>query len=469
MRVVANKANSTGKGRSALRRPRAKKRPTSLAPYFLELEIENIRCFGPRQTLDFSDGNKCPARWTVILGDNGAGKSTILQCVAGLDRRQTPFKDNTVTLPKLFAELWLLQRIGLQRTGKSVGQFACTVAVKRRLGSPSEVPPVLRWSVEPEGTGASSSSPAIGAELSRDLEGKLFAYGASRRMGGEVLGGNEPSDGTASLFDDEAVLTNAAEWLLEADYAAMKDSRIQKRAKERLDQIKRSLIALLPDVDDIRFRAFEKVTDKPEVQFKTPYGWVPIDGLSLGYKTLIAWMVDFASRLFDRYPDSPDPLAEPAVCLVDEIDLHMHPSWQRKIMGYLSERFPNTQFIVTAHSPLIVQAAEDANIAVLRREGDHVVIDQSIKTVRGWRIDQVLTSDLFDLASARPPNYESLLKERKAILSKSRMTKADQRRVKELEDEIGTLPSGETPEDIEAMDIIRQAAARLRDEEASRG
>ncbi len=48
-------------------------------------------------------------------------------------------------------------------------------------------------------------------------------------------------------------------------------------------------------------------------------------GLSLGYRTLIAWMVDFASRLFERYPNSPNPLAEPAVVIVDEIDLHLHP------------------------------------------------------------------------------------------------------------------------------------------------
>lgn len=52
-------------------------------------------------------------------------------------------------------------------------------------------------------------------------------------------------------------------------------------------------------------------------------------------------------------------LADPAVVLVDEIDLHLHPIWQRRLIGFLSERFPNTQFIVTAHSPLIVQAASD--------------------------------------------------------------------------------------------------------------
>ena len=121
---------------------------------------------------------------------------------------------------------------------------------------------------------------------------------------------------------------------------------------------------------------------------------------------MIAWMVDFASRMVDRYPDSPDPLAEPAVVLVDEIDLHLHPKWQRELIGFLTERFPNTQFIATAHSPLIVQAAGEANIALLRREGDHVVIENDPETLHGWSIDQILTSELYGLKTARPPELE---------------------------------------------------------------
>ncbi len=54
-------------------------------------------------------------------------------------------------------------------------------------------------------------------------------------------------------------------------------------------------------------------------------------------------------------------------------------------MSYLTERFPNTQFIVTAHSPLLVQAATDATLVVLRRKGDHVIIDNTPKAISGWR------------------------------------------------------------------------------------
>lgn len=104
--------------------------------------------------------------------------------------------------------------------------------------------------------------------------------------------------------------------------------------------------------------------------------WVSMRELSLGYQTMTAWIVDLASRMFEAYADSEDPLKESAVVLVDELDLHLHPRWQRQITAHLDALFARVQFIVTAHSPLIVPA-ETVNVAVLRREGDHVVIDSS--------------------------------------------------------------------------------------------
>jgi predicted ATP-binding protein involved in virulence len=146
------------------------------------------------------------------------------------------------------------------------------------------------------------------------------------------------------------------------------------------------------------------------------------------------------------------------VVLVDEVDLHLHPKWQRELRSHLTERFPATQFVVTAHSPLVVQASENENIVVLRREGDHVVIDNDVETVRGWRVDQVLTSDLFGLTTARPPQYDELIARREAILDKPSLDAQDRAALDRLED---SLPAGERTEDRRAMDVIRRAAAKL--------
>jgi hypothetical protein len=212
---------------------------------------------------------------------------------------------------------------------------------------------------------------------------------------------------------------------------------------------------------DIRFVSSGGTHPTARAEFKTPYGWVQLRQLGYGYQTLITWVTDFVSRMVERYPDSPDPLAEPAVVLVDEIDLHLHPVWQRKLMGFLTERFPNTQFIVTAHSPLVAQAAADANLAVLQREGDHVVIRNDVDYIRNWRVDQILTSELFGLKTTWPPRLEPLFAEREKILTKPKLTKADEKRLAELDEETGGLSFGETPQEIKSREAIQKTLDML--------
>lgn len=438
--------------------------------YFLSLTVENIRSFGPRQTLDLSDGDGRPALWTIILGDNGFGKTTLLQCLAalqpvrskagvtsGLQHDQAPFmplytsnaRDRLYLKEKLLRSLPAYLSCSVFLNTESINY---SVDFKTKIASSDEEEKV--------------DLPELQVIDQTVVEGMCslisYGYGAARRQGNGALSENSEQSTTASLFEDDAPLINAEEWYLQADYAAHR-SKSRKAARQR-DQIKQALINILPDVNDIRIAEPKGSQLSAHVEVKTPFGWVHIQSLSLGYRTLIAWVVDLAHRLFERYPKSKNPLAEPAVVLVDEIDLHLHPRFQRKLMDYLTELFPNAQFIATAHSPLVVQAASNANIALLRREGDHVVIDNDVESIKNWRVDQILTSELFGLETARPPQIDGLMAERTRLLSKSRLTKADKARLQVLEAEIGDLPTSETPDDIEAMDIIRQAAKLLKSE-----
>lgn len=421
--------------------------------YFLSLTVENFRCFGPAQTLDLSRGENRPAPWTIILGENGVGKTTVLQCLAAF---QPDLKYGLPLTTDLFSVIGASgSLVDKQRTTECSFEVACRVGDELRdSGRKGEIG-ILGFTGRRDG----GSYGGLGLDR-RNLI--CYGYGASRRMGKASLSEQRTDDTTASLFSDDVDLINAEEWLLQADYAASKAPKNSTRAAQRRDQVIEILKALLPDVDNVRFSAPEEEISAPVVEFHTPYGWVRLKDLSLGYRTLLTWMVDLASRLFDRYPHSKNPLAEPAVVLVDEIDLHLHPRWQRTLMSFLSDRFPNTQFIATAHSPLVVQAAEDANIVLLRREGDHVVIDNDVERIKNWRVDQILTSELFGLDSARPPQIDPALEERKKILAKARLTKADEKRLAELEAQIGDMPTGETREDLQAMDIIRRAAELLK-------
>ena len=414
--------------------------PERLPAYFLSLTVENVRCFGPKQTLDLSDGNGKPAPWTIILGQNGTGKTTLLQSLVGFEIVTTPpiFAGNT--LPRFFLSL---PRVLLSRDLNTL-----TTELKTEISTGSSVGEepehVLTFTYQQNGTHRRNDSIPLAASITP----WCCAYGVSRRFGSEPLN-PEVDDSTATLFSDHAELRKPEEWLLQLDYASAKTN--DKDAQHRLAQVKELLLAIMPEdeITDIRCEAGSGLHPKPRVEFHTPYGWVPLRQLGYGYQTLITWVADLANRMAERYPDSKNPLAEPSVVLVDEIDLHLHPKWQRKLMSFLTERFPNTQFIATAHSPLVVQAAADANLAVLRREGDHVVIDNEVDNIRNWRVDQILTSDLFGLETARPPQIEALMLERKALLTKPKLNATDKKRLAEVEAKMGELPMGETTQEIE--------------------
>ena len=424
------------------------KRPTprqnagaSSGTYLLSLTVENIRCFGPAQTLDLSDGHGGHAPWTIILGENGLGKTTLLTCLACIAAEGD--------VDRKYHRDWVAARIGLVRgSGDAMGRIHATVVSSeepRRTGEADIA--VVKGRMN-------HSSDAIAWQM------LSFNYGASRRMP-QRQGLVADNGRIGVVLDDDVALRDPEDWLLTADYNVRIGGVEARRFEVFAKRVRDALIEFLPEVNEVRIQAAEEPGGSPRVEARTPDGWVPLRQLGFGYQSEIAWVVDLASRMFERYPDSPDPLAEPAVVLVDEIDLHMHPRWQRQIIAFLAQRFPRTQFIVTAHSPLIVQAAGGANIALLRREGDHVVIDNDPVVLRNWRVDQILTSELFGLESARPPQIEEPLKERRALLAKPTLTARDRKRLGELEQNIGDLPAGESAEDRRAMELIRQAAAKL--------
>lgn len=427
--------------------------------YFLSLTVENVRCFSERQTLDLSDGNDRPRQWTILLGENGVGKTTLLQSLARLQSYETSaFATGKIAfIPLVFLNPYStsIQERNLKPRGESVlFHLESKICINSKLSSLVRSKIIDNWCLD--ATHLSGNSQGTYENLGGLI---CYGYGAGRRMGTTDLSESQSMDTIISLFDDNATLINAEEWLLQADYAAKSlEGANQKRAADRLIRIKKALCDLLPDVSDIDFKPTKTVPIRIMAQAKTPYGWVSIKDLSLGYRTMMTWMVDFASRLLERYPDSPNPLAEPAIALIDEIDLHLHPKWQRTLVQDLSKTFPNTQFIVSAHSPLVVQSATDANIVLLQRVDDHVEIKNKMEMRKGLRVDQLLTSDLFGLESARPPQIEDALRERSHILSKSRLTAKDKSRLRELGVQIGALPTGELPQDIEAMDVLRRAA-----------
>ena len=448
--------------------------------YFRSLEVENVRCFAERQRLDCSDEHGNPFRWVLILGDNGVGKTTLLQCLAWMRPVISSVEGDSHALetePALSNEenrVWdSLIRVG--------GEGDVKVNLKAKLSAgqcfgnektESINEPVVTEVDMTGSNGLLQESTSRRHDISDKLRNTvsnlaMFGYGAARRPG--TLREGRP-DALASLFQDSTELYDAEDVLLKLDHRAAKsEDRQDGQDRKILDRVKKILATTLPDIErgeNIRIfgpAMFGPSTAPSGVRFRTPYGLVPLSALSLGYQTTLTWVVDLALRLFEHYPESPDSLSEPGIVLIDNIDLHLHPRWQRRVMENLSSCFPAIQFIATAHSPLIVQAAENATIVVLRRENEGVIIDKHSESVNDWRADQILASDLFGIPS-RSRGIEELRKERDELLEKLDRTQTEEVRLDQLINRLDSLPTAEDPEDRDAMDLIRRVAARLKED-----
>lgn len=443
------------------------------AVYYLSLQLQNVRCFRQKQTLDLRGTSGELASWTLLLGNNGVGKTTLLQCLnwmrpvpyeppEGQPATEQPGKvqpaltnaenaalssllrdgENDLTLDSVFGKGQTFQTA----SKPSIHTGIHIVGNQSRLDSleltqnTGEVPPV----------------PTI------------FGYSANRRMGLLNLDRSEMVDQSATLaWDawDSTELFDAAEILERLDYAAEKK---KPQANFLLEKIKEALVAILPDIRksrDIRMLGPSLGSDRQKsgVRFKTQYGDVPLSALSLGYQTVTGLALDIAWRLIQQNPGHSSPLAQPAIVLIDEIDLHLHPLWQRQIMSTLSLHFPAVQFIATAHSPLMADANPQTNLAVLSEHDGEVLIENSPQAVEGWRVDQILTSELFGLDTTRAPHVQAFLQERKNLLAKRRRTVGEKQRLAEIEALLDELPTAERREDQEAMDLIRQTAALIQE------
>lgn len=114
---------------------------------------------------------------------------------------------------------------------------------------------------------------------------------------------------------------------------------------------------------------FAGVDEDFNVNFQTPHGLVPIQALSDGFRSIFVIVADLLMRMNLLSSKRDQALLQEAVCLIDEIDAHLHPRFQERVIPALRTLFPNVQFIATTHSPIIVASVEAKHVFQLSAEG----------------------------------------------------------------------------------------------------
>ena len=335
--------------------------------------IQIFRCIKDLNVDCLDDKGKV-RQWTVLLGENNSGKTNVLRALALLEMEKYEFSVGPVT----GKDIALYAPLAVKHKDQFVGQE--NPAVKADLLADSGEK--FSWQYTEQRVSAEP--------LESPNRLSVFAYGVSRYPAHTALNERE-SKPYQTLFSTEARLSDFQEWLLQLDYSQKSGSeKSQKRLEKMHDLVKSDLF---PGVTDFSFKK-DGDNERVVVVFSAGKdGDVRFEELGFGYQTSLTWLADFCKRMFELYPDADNPLHEEAVVLVDEIDLHLHPKWQRDLVPTLSKIFPNVQFIVTTHSPHVLQSMEHVNLYVLRRNAESGEIEaerSNVTNFTGWTVEEIL-------------------------------------------------------------------------------
>ena len=438
--------------------------------YLQEFTIEAIKCFD-RVELKFPRVGEDYSGWIVLLGGNGMGKSTLLQAMA------------IALVGPLAGQRLLLSPDGWVRQGRGHGEFAASIvkgmmdlAYKKARKRHYEARFAVTGREEVVIDAATYDQPQLvpllddknalmsGPYAARNLGWFSCGYGPFRRLLGgaseesRLMFASGREARYITLFREAAALTHCTEWLSTLYSRSIDQNHPdQERAKSALGAVRSLIDSLLPgDVHITRI-------DSERVYFQGAGGAeVPVLDLSDGYRSFLALAIDILrhlegsgdlAQLVEEEGGEPRVVTE-GVILIDEVDAHLHPVWQREIGFRLRRTFPKMQFIVTSHSPFVAQAASDGGLIVLRTgEAEGAVQAQRpVNSVKGWRADQILTSPLFGLMGTRDEETEHLIREHADLVAKrswAELTTAEKKELARLEERLAhrlTAP-GETAEE----------------------
>jgi hypothetical protein len=412
-----------------------------------ELRVQNLKRLRDF-SLDLRGPDDKPRMWTVLIGPNGTGKTSVLQAIAlaaaGSFRANDLLRDLTESLPDKRQERVL--RVSPLLNARRAVPVEVSIAadfVFAPLGCAPEFHPsthaevVSRLSADNTGTRLRSrlsiraDRPTVGRSMYVDSTVPALSDRAAERSNHVDPTNNFKHSGDP----EEDVLAwaregDVAHWFV-AGYGVQRDlpetalsvPTMQRPAIDRLrplfgrreligpnftalfDSKKTSLAyakllrdvllrteALVPGITDIELRGkggvtkAEHLTDSHRFE-QSVHGnklKLPARWLSHGYQSSLAWISDLVGQVVLEAPRTDDPKSMEGLVLIDEIDLYLHPSWQVGLIEALRDTLPNMQFIVTTHSPILLSAFRRDEVVMLDYDDEGNVVH--VETPRDPRL-----------------------------------------------------------------------------------
>ena len=394
--------------------------------YVNRVELENFRCF-ERVVLE-ADTSGSVAPWTLLTGDNASGKTTLLKAIAlglcdgssaaGLLRESDSGyirdgrESSTITID-----------LG-RRSGESADEYRIVTSLFRLTDSLER----LEQRTDPD-------------EGFPWEEIFVCGYGAGRGTAGTGdIAGYTAISAVYNLFNYSEGLQNPE----------LTVRRLHHNSPER----SREVLALAKDILGLSSLTLAEGAARDAGLLVTDHrGFnVALRDLADGYKSTFLWLTDFLGWALATQHGSLHELD--GIVIIDELEQHLHPKWQKNIIGGLQDAWPRVQFFAATHAPLLAKGFRSLmdpgphqHYHLQDSEDRQRVEAHPIASLAGERTDQVLASQAFDYVTDTDPDADQLLQEL-SLLSANPLTTADQRRRSEellaMVEEVRAIRLGQT-------------------------
>ncbi len=336
-------------------------------------------------------------RWWSLLGENGSGKSSILQAVglalAG-EKIDSILEDAELDWSKL------LRRVPAGssekvRQGRVCLDFSDGTRVDLRFSAKKHW-----WVPDMRGVRGEQSGEAIPRSGLPVVEAYIRGYGATRLLEQGAISPNLDNVRVANLFDPRVAVINAKEWLLALDpdefnVAAPTISNLLHHQGLAVDE----LDAATASSTKRKLLLTRNITRK-----EVDIAGVPIELASDGYRAVVAFVSDIMAGLGTGLSTMEHA---PGIVLIDEIGAHLHPRWRMSITSKLRRALLQVQFIVSTHEPLCLRGLFEREVVRIEKHPQYGVLVSVIdRNPSHYRVDQLLTSEFFGLDTTIEPDLE---------------------------------------------------------------